>query len=46
MSEITKKKHYWCNNCHIPLLKEICLNCSEQGHEIVTDLKHVFKEEY
>lgn len=46
MSEITKKKHYWCTNCHIPLLKERCLNCGEQGHEIVTDLKPVFKEEY
>jgi len=46
MSEITKKKHYWCTNCHIPLLKERCLNCGEQGHEIVTDLKPVFKEEF
>lgn len=46
MSEITKKKHYWCTNCHIPLLKERCFNCGEQGHEIVTDLKPVFKEEY
>ena len=46
MTDSTKKKHYWCINCHIPLLKELCLNCIEPGREIVSDLKPVFKEEY
>ena len=46
MSESNKKKHYWCIKCHIPLIKETCLNCGDSGHEIQTDLKPVFKEEY
>ncbi len=41
-----KKKHFWCNNCSIPLLRNVCLNCGEIGHEIKTDIKPVFKEEY
>ncbi len=39
-------KHYWCENCHIPLINSICLNCGEFGKEIDTDLKPVFREEY
>ena len=46
MSQLDKKKHYWCKNCHIPIIKNICLNCGEFGIEITTDLKPVFKEEY
>jgi len=46
MTESIRKNHFWCVNCHIPLLKEICLDCGEKGREIVTDLKPVFKEEY
>ncbi|KKK66524.1 hypothetical protein LCGC14_2963220, partial [marine sediment metagenome] len=46
MSESNKKKHFWCIKCHIPLIKEICLNCGELGHDAPTDLKPVFKEEY
>ena len=41
-----KKKHYWCSNCHIPLLRETCLNCAEKGHEINSSIKPVFKFEY
>jgi len=43
---IQKKRHYWCNNCGIPILREICLNCGEIGQKINTNIKPVFKEEY
>ena len=46
MSEIKNKRHFWCTQCQIPLIKEVCLNCGESGHEILNDLKPVFKEEY
>ncbi len=40
------KRHYWCSRCHIPLLRELCLNCGERGVQIKTDLKPVFLEEH
>lgn len=46
MTESTKKKHFWCVTCHIPLLKNFCFSCDEEGREIVSDLKPVFKEEF
>ncbi len=46
MNQKRKEKHFWCTNCHIPLIKEVCLNCGDFGIDIVTDLKPVFKEEY
>ena len=41
-----EKKHYWCVNCHIPLINKFCLNCGEPGKEIVSDIKPVFHFEY
>lgn len=46
MIEGYKKQHYWCTNCHIPLIKDVCLNCGNYGVKITTDIKPVFKEEY
>ncbi len=46
MTQTKNKNHFWCTNCHIPLIKDICLNCGDFGIDIVTDLKPVFKEEY
>ena len=46
MNQTNHKKHFWCTNCHIPLIKEICLNCGDYGIIIDTDLKPVFEEEY
>ena len=46
MNQTTNNKHYWCINCHIPLIRNLCLNCGDYGIDIATDLKPVFKEEY
>ena len=41
-----KRNHYWCGNCHIPLITNVCQICGEVGKRIPTDLKPVFRKEY
>ncbi len=36
---------YWCSECNIPLYKDKCSICGENGRRIATDIRPVFPQE-
>ena len=42
---MTSNNIYWCDQCGVPLLREVCDICLSQGRRFTSDLKPVFAEE-